>query len=130
MGAFVLQNILAALLPVGIDGIKQLIGKFTGGEVRASNVAEQIQLDNSQVGKLQALAALDNPYGTPSQWVIDLRGSFRYIAAAAIILIGFGIQFATDIPTVFRAAGLDFAGMAFSFIFGDRVRLALADAKK
>ena len=127
---FILQNLIAALLPVGIDGVKQLIGKFTGGDVRASNVAEQIQLEDSQIKKLTALASLDNPYGTPSQWVIDLRGSFRYVAAGAIILIGFGIQFATIVDPIFRAAGLDFAGMAFSFVFGDRVRLALADAKR
>lgn len=123
---FILQNILAALLPVGIDGIKQLIGRFTGGEVRASNVDEQIKLDNSQVGKLQALAALDNPYGTPSQWVIDLRGSFRYLAAGLVIFLGFGIQFASTVDPIFRIAGLDFAGMAFSFIFGDRVRINLS----
>ena len=127
---FILQNIIAALLPIGIDGVKQIIGRFTGGEVKASNVAEQIQLEDSQVKKLTALAALDNPYGTPSQWVIDLRGSFRYVAALAIILVGFGVQFFPTVDPVLLATVLDFAGMTFSFIFGDRVRLALAATKR
>ena len=126
---FIIQSIIAALLPVGIDGVKSLIGKFTGGEVRATNIAEQIQLDNSQVEKLKALAALDNPYGTPSQWVIDLRASFRYLSAAIVISVGLGVQFATSVDPLLRAACLDFAGIAFSFIFGDRVRIALTARK-
>ena len=122
---FILQNIIAALLPVGIDGIKQLIGKLRGGYVRPSNIDEQIRMDEANVGKLQALAALDNPYGTPSQWVVDLRASFRYIAAGLVITCGLGINFVPDIDDVFKVAGLDFAGMAFSFVFGDRVYINL-----
>ena len=122
---FILQNLLAALLPVGVDAVKQIIGKFAGGSVRPSNIAEQIQLDTSNVEKLKALAALDNPYGTPSQWVVDLRASFRYLAAAIVIICGLSVQFAT-VDAVFKIAGLDFAGMAFSFVFGDRVYLNLS----
>ena len=86
MGAsFIIQNILAALLPVGVDAAKAVIGRFGGG-VRPTNIDEQIKLDGSQVDKLKALATLDNPYGTPSQWVVDLRASFRYIAAAIVII--------------------------------------------
>lgn len=126
---FIIQNLLAALVPVGIDGIKQLIGKFTGGTVRPSNIDEQIKLDNAQVEKLKALATLDNPYGTPSQWVIDLRASFRYVAAGVVIVAGLGIQFAAGVDPILRLAGLDFAGIAFSFIFGDRVYLNLKSSK-
>ena len=132
MGAgFILQNILAALLPAAVDGVKQVIGKYAGDRVRPSNVAEQIQLDSSQVEKLKALAALDNPYGTPSQWVINLRASFRYIAAGVVICAGLGIQFAptADPSGVLRLAGLDFASMAFSFVFGDRIYLNLTGKK-
>lgn len=125
MGAsFILQNILAALLPVGVDAAKAVIGKF-GGDVRPTNIDEQIKLDNSQVDKLKALATLDNPYGNPSQWVVDLRASFRYLAAAIVILAGLGVQLVPSVDLVIRTAGLEFAAMAFSFIFGDRVYLNL-----
>lgn len=120
--SFILQNLLAALLPVAIDGAKQVIGKFSGS-VRPTNIDEQIKLDNAQVDKLKALATLDNPYGTPSQWVVDLRASFRYISAAVVILAGLGVQLVPSVDLPIRIAGLEFASMAFSFIFGDRVYL-------
>lgn len=125
MGAgFILQNILAALLPAAVDGVKQVISKYSG-VVRATNIDEQIKLDQSQVDKLKALATLDNPYGTPSQWVVDLRASFRYVAAAIVILAGLGVQLVPTVTLEIRIAGLEFASMAFSFIFGDRVYLNL-----
>ena len=83
----ILETIIGALVPVGVEGIKQLIGRFNGG-VRPSTIAEQIQLDNSEIARLEALAKLDNPYGQPSQWVIDLRASSRYIGALVVILVG------------------------------------------
>jgi len=67
----ILETIIGALVPVGIDGIKSLIGMFTGG-VKPISVDEQIKLDNNEINKLEAIAKLDNPYGVPSQWVIDL----------------------------------------------------------
>lgn len=125
MGAsFILQNILASLLPVGVDAAKAVIGKFGGG-VRPTNIDEQIKLDGSQVDKLKALATLDNPYGTPSQWVVDLRASFRYLAAAIVIIAGLGVQLVPSVDLAIRLAGLEFSAMAFSFIFGDRVYLNL-----
>ena len=113
---FILQNLIAALLPVGVDAVKQVIGKYASGTIRPSNVADQIQLDNSNVEKIKALAALDNPYGTPSQWVVDLRASFRYLAAGIVIVSGISLQFA-NLEATFKIAALDFAGMAFSFVF-------------
>lgn len=125
MGAgFILQNILAALLPAAVDGVKQVIGKYSGA-VRPTNIDEQIKLETSTVERLKALATLDNPYGTPSQWVIDLRASFRYIAAGLVIVAGFGAQLVLQIPIEVRLACLEAACMAFSFIFGDRLNLNL-----
>lgn len=122
--SFILQNIMAALLPVGVDAVKAVIGRFGGG-VRPTNIDEQIKLDGSQVEKLKALATLDNPYGNPSQWVVDLRASFRYLAAAIVICAGLGVQLVPTVDLTIRLAGLEFAAMAFSFIFGDRVYLNL-----
>jgi len=124
VASFILQNILAALLPVGVDAAQAVISKFGGG-VRPTNIDEQIKLDGSQVDKLKALATLDNPYGSPSQWVVDLRASFRYLAAAIVIVAGLSVQLVPTVDLTIRLAGLEFSAMAFSFIFGDRVYLNL-----
>ena len=115
----ILEAITAALVPVGIEGIKQVIAKFTGS-VRPTTIAEQIQLDQNDIQKLNALAALDNPGGTPSQWVIDLRASSRYIGALAVIAVGItSLYFPLDDYT--KGIALEAANIAFGFLFGTRI---------
>lgn len=121
----ILETIIGALVPVGIDGIKQLIGMVTGG-VKPISVDEQIKLDQHEVNKLQALAALDNPYGSPSQWVVDLRASSRYIGALFVIAIGISLLFFPVAPEIQRI-GIEAANIAFGFLFGTRI---MANLKK
>ena len=83
----ILETILAALVPVGIEGVKQVFARFIGG-VRPTTIEEKIRLDENEINKLNALAALDNPGGVPSQWVIDLRASARYLGAGCHICWG------------------------------------------
>ena len=115
----ILEAILAALVPVGVEGIKQVISRFTGG-VRATTIAEQIQLDQNEIQKLQALAALDNPGGTPSQWVVDLRASSRYIGALAVIGVGITSLYLPVDDSV-KDIALQAANIAFGFLFGTRI---------
>lgn len=124
----ILETIVASLLPVGIDGIKQVITRVAGGP-QPTNVDEVIKLDQANVERLKAVAALDNPYGNPSQWVVNLRSSFRYIASAIIILCAMACLFISGIPDALRQTGLELGGVAFSFIFGDRVYLGLKGSK-
>lgn len=121
----ILETIIGALVPVGVEGIKQLIGKFTGG-VKPTTVAEQIQLDQNEIQKLQALAQLDNPYGQPSQWVVDLRAASRYIGALFVIAVGIGTLFLPLQPEIQRI-GIEAANIAFGFLFGTRI---MANLKK
>ena len=115
----ILEAIAAALVPVGVEGIKQLITKFTGG-VRPASVDEQIRLNDSEVGKLNAIAAMDNPFGTPSQWVVDLRASSRYIGALLVIAVGVtSIYLPVDDYT--KGIALEAANIAFGFLFGSRI---------
>lgn len=115
----ILETILAALVPVGVEGIKQVISKFTGG-VRPASVDEQIRLNDSEVGKLNAIAAMDNPFGTPSQWVVDLRASSRYIGALLVIAVGVtSIYLPVDDYT--KGIALEAANIAFGFLFGSRI---------
>lgn len=115
----ILETIIGALVPVGIEGVKQVIAKFTGG-VRATTIEEQIRLDNSEIERLKALAALDNPGGTPSQWVIDLRASSRYIGALLTIVVGLSTLYFT-FPESVQYVGLQAANIAFGFLFGTRI---------
>lgn len=121
----ILETIIGALVPVGIDGIKQLIGMFTGG-VKPVSVDEQIKLDQNEISKLEAIAKLDNPYGVPSQWVIDLRASSRYLGALFVIVIGIGTLFLPVQPEIQRI-GIEAANIAFGFLFGTRI---MANLKK
>ena len=121
----ILETILGALVPVGIDGIKSLIGMFTGG-VKPLNVDDQIKLDQNDIAKLEAIAKLDNPYGQPSQWVIDLRASSRYLGALFVIVVGIGTLFLPVAPEIQRI-GIEAANIAFGFLFGTRI---MANLKK
>lgn len=119
----ILEAILAALVPVGVEGIKQLIGKFTGG-VRATTIEEQIQLDQNEIQKLQAISQLDNPYGTPSQWVVDLRASSRYIGALFVIAVGITSLY-LNVDDSVKEVALQAANIAFGFLFGTRIAVNL-----
>ena len=121
----IIETILAALVPVGVEGIKQVISRFTGG-VRPASIEEQIRLNDSEVGKLNAIAAMDNPFGTPSQWVVDLRASSRYIGALFVIVVGIGTLFFPLAPEIQRI-GVEAANIAFGFLFGTRI---MANLKK
>lgn len=115
-----LTTLLSALIPVGVEGIKQGITALTGG-VKPTTVAEQLQLDEQDIKRLTALAALDNPGGTPSQWVVDLRGSARYLAAFTVILCGLGVAFVPEIDPAIKLLCLEGANIAFGFLFGQRI---------
>jgi small basic protein len=124
--------LIGALVPAGIDilktlfgGISQYITRKAGGVIPTS-IDEVIQLENSNVTRLEALAKLDNPFGTPTQWVVDLRASFRYIAAALFVLGFLGnLVLATFVPAAgaFIPVTGELAAGAASFIFGERMLL-------
>jgi len=115
----ILETLLAALVPVGIEGIKQAIARITG-TVRATTVDEQIKLDTNEIEKIKALALLDTPVGSPSQWVVDLRASARYLGALFVISIGVCSLFLPVEATV-QALALEAANVAFGFLFGSRI---------
>ena len=118
--SMLLTTLLSALLPVGVESIKQVVTAKLGG-IRATTVDEQIRLDQNDVEKLNALAKLDNPGGTPSQWVVDLRASSRYIGALGVIAVGIGSIFIPGLDAAVKLIALDAANIAFGFLFGTRI---------
>ena len=115
----ILETILASLVPVGIEGIKQAAARWFGG-VRATSVDEQIKLDANEIERIKAIAELDKPAGQPSQWVVDLRASARYLGALLCIAVGIGSLFMPVAATV-QALALEAANIAFGFLFGSRI---------
>lgn len=117
--------LLSAGLPILVDLIKQaapaLSRKFIG-----VSVDDQIKIEDAAARKLTALAALDTPGGTPSQWVIDLRGSFRYIFSALMVLVGAGLAIygAMDNDAELVEGGLTLATSPGGFILGERLMLS------
>lgn len=112
----ILETIIAALVPVAAEGMKQGVAKLFGG-VRAASIEEQIKLDNNEIEKIKALATLDTPIGNPSQWVIDFRTASRYIAAWACIVIGAWML--SD--ALLANSGQELISIAFGFLFGTRI---------
>lgn len=117
--------ILPALVPAATDAARGLVAKISGGAgAQPQNVAELVQLMKAQTERLQALSELDKPEGQISQWVADLRASFRYIAVGAIELAALG-------AVLFHVQGegvavlLELAGAGMSFIIGERMYLAI-----
>jgi hypothetical protein len=118
--------LFSALAPAAVDAIKGIFGAASRKWLGLS-VDDEIKLSSANIERLKALATLDNPYGTPSQWVIDLRGSFRYIACGIFVLGGISTLFVA--PTL-APIGLEAAASASSFIFGERMLLSIKGGSK
>lgn len=123
-----LEALLASVLvPAAIDMVKG-IGGAVSRRFGGLSVDDEIKLNASHVEKLKAVAELDNPHGTPSQWVIDLRGAFRYVAAGALIVAG-GFVMVTATDPAIMGMGAEIAAMPFGFIFGERMVLSFKGGK-
>jgi len=114
-----IEMLLSTFAPVAVEGVKQGLSHLFGG-VKPLTVDDQIKLDNNEIERLKAVAALDNPVGTPSQWVIDLRASARYLAAWGVIGGGIAIQFTTT-DLVIKTAAMEAVSVVFGFLFGSRI---------
>lgn len=117
--------IISALAPAAVEALKNLFGGL-GRKIGGLSVDDEIKLSTANVERLKALAQLDMPVGNPSQWVVDLRASFRYIAAGIFVIGGLSTIYLA--PTL-APLGLEAAVAASSFIFGERMLLSLRAPK-
>jgi hypothetical protein len=115
----ILETIIAALVPVGAEAIKQVINKFVGGS-KPVTIEEHVAMGRLEIDRINALAVLDNPGGVPSQWVIDLRASARYVGALLVIVTGISTLF-LPVDDNIRYLGIEAANIAFGFLFGSRI---------
>jgi hypothetical protein len=127
-----LTGILTSVgIPVLLDLIKTAAPALSR-RILGVSVDDQIKIEAANVERLKAIALLESPNGTPSQWVVNLRASFRYIAAAGLILGGLGVvgmgAVQKDVGTI--ALGIEMAGSPFGFIFGERLVLSYKPGSK
>lgn len=116
--------LLSAGLPILVDFMKSAGGAISRKFIGLS-VDDQLKIEAAEAEKLKALGALDDPHGTPSQWVIDLRGSFRYIFSGLLVVVGamlaaYGCS--KDFAD-FVEAGLQLATAPLGFILGEKLIL-------
>ena len=120
-----LESIIAsAALPAVVDAVKG-IGGAIGRKWFGLSVDDEVKIMTAQMEQLKALAALDSPGGTPSQWVVDLRASFRYIGAGLCIVIGTMVLVIglSESSSEAIEMGASLVSMPFGFIFGERMVL-------
>jgi hypothetical protein len=115
----IIESLIGALIPVLAEGGKQALSRWMGG-VRPTSVDEQIRLDQNEVERLKALADLDRPIGEPSQWVVDLRASARYLGALTLIGVGISTLY-VPVPEMIQKLAMEAANIAFGFLFGSRI---------
>ena len=64
-----LETLIATVvLPAAMDLLKGGLNRI-GNKISGLSVDDQIKLQNADISKLEALAKIDNPYGTPSPFV-------------------------------------------------------------
>lgn len=133
-----LALILPSLIPAGLDAVK---GLFSAAQRKwlGLTVDEEIKLAEADVKRLEALAAVDNPYGTPSLWVVNVRASARYIMGGLSILAGIGLGYTAlysngisseEMSNLLLPMAMDLIGIPFSFLFGERLWAGMKGVKK
>lgn len=116
-----LETVVGLMAPALVEGFKSLVVKWTGG-VQPKSIDDVAKLADIDVRRLEAIAKLDTPVGTPSQWVIDYRAIFRYFAVTLIWFFT-GISIIAQAPAEITEMLLTLAGMTLSFIIGERMML-------
>jgi hypothetical protein len=73
------------------------------------------------------MSALDGTVtGQASQWIVDLRASFRYVIISAILLFtGVIVFFPGIVGATVIGVFLDMSGACMSFVIGERMYLSI-----
>ena len=116
----IIEAAVAALLPAATDGVRAIINKVTGGAgAKPANVQEAIQLADSQVERMKALAEIDKPAANVSPWVNNIRALQRP-AALAVVVVAYAISLYITMPAAQSASIAELASIAVGYVFGER----------
>jgi len=123
-----LTLLLPALAPALTDGFRALVNRAVNGKGKAVEAPERpdtsIAYISAETARIDAMARLDAVVGTPSQWVVDLRASFRYIAVLVIWCLTAGAIYTQQDMAVIITL-LEICGATLSFIIGERFYLKI-----
>lgn len=125
--AAIIHFVIPAAVPVAAHVIQRVTDHLTGG-AEPQSVAETVQLMQARTAQMQVLASLDAPGANCSRWVSDLRGSYRYFLATAVIVWAVIVAVYAPASTMAETAG-DALTSVFSFFFMDRVMFNLSRSK-
>jgi hypothetical protein len=124
----ILATVLPGLIPAVLDGVKMIFSKITGVSMgEPKSFAERKELYGAETERLKTLSDLDRPSGNISNWVADLRASFRYVFVGLIIIVTLAYALfykQIGVPEVWGVLS-QLSGSATFFILGDRVYLGL-----
>ena len=123
-----LSLFIPALVPVISEGLGRLFSRLTGG-AKPVSVAEEIELIRAGNETITAIGALEQPYGTVSQWVANLRAAIRPMGALAVLgvslgFIGYALYSIEKDQTLAPAliplilAMLELVGSVLGYLFG------------
>jgi hypothetical protein len=126
-----LSMVIPALIPMLSDTVRGIVNKLTGGAgAKPASVAEAIQLMDAETKRLETVAKLDAPPANISKWVADLRASTRYVIAIIVVLNAVVSVYVPELPEDYVGMSVTLAGSVWSFLFGERMQLALTGRKK
>ena len=111
-------TILSAFIPTIASVVTRVVDHFTGGP-QPQSVKEQIDLNDSEVKKLQALSQFDSSDGA-SYWVVNIRALQRPIAVFLILGV-WGLL--ASVHGVSITLVQDLASSAVFYLFGDRTQM-------
>lgn len=130
-----MDPITTALVGWALPVLADLVKSVGGGLARrwtGLSVDDEIKLMAAQAESLKAVGTLDAVTGTPSQWVVDLRASTRYIATIVMVFAGLFIvalgAYLKSSPIM--DAGLSIAAFPTAFLFGERFVLKMANGRE
>ena len=112
-----LELLLSALLPLGVQASKALINKFLGKmEITPATFDQAIMLAKIDIARLKAIAEIENS-GETYKSVEAIRKLMRPFVVTIVLIVWasahiFAFDNITDINKL--------AGMVFFYLFGDR----------
>lgn len=124
-----LTTLVPALVPALADGLKSVVGKFTGG-AKPLTIAEQVQLMQAENERLDMLSKLEGS-GTTYPWVEAIRKLQRPFVVAVVILVWacyfLGLTEVSEGSVVILS---DVSSSVMFYLFGERGYMYLKDTKK
>lgn len=127
--SILLTTLLPALAPAVADGLKSIIGKFTGG-AKPLTIAEQVQLMQAENERLKMLSELEGN-GQTYAWVEAVRKLQRPFVVMMVILVWAGyFSGLVELPEASALMLSEISSCVMFYLFGERGYMYMKQAKK